>query len=310
MFKKEDFVRFIHNLQDEICDTLEKIDGKARFKEDAWQREDGGGGKTRIITGGLVFEKGGVNTSVVHGELPEVMQKQLGVSQSNFFACGISLVLHPFSPMIPTVHANFRYFELYDKGKIVDAWFGGGADLTPYYVFVEDAAHFHKTFKAACDPFGETLYADYKLKCDNYFRNTHRNNEARGIGGIFYDYLRPHAARTADDLFRFAQSCGNAFLKAYVPIVKKRKTMLFDENHKKWQCLRRGRYVEFNLIHDKGTLFGLKTNGRIESILMSLPPMVAWEYDFQPLPDSQEAETLRYLTPQNWVNMAETALSM
>jgi coproporphyrinogen III oxidase len=304
MFVKENFVDFIHTLQDEICHSLEKIDGKATFKEDKWEREGGGGGKTRIIANGNVFEKGGVNTSVVRGELPEAMQKQLGVAQSPFFACGISLVIHPFSPMVPTVHANFRYFELYENGKIVDAWFGGGADLTPYYIFPEDATHFHKTFKAACDPHGETLYDDFKLKCDNYFRNTHRNNEARGIGGIFYDYLRPHAQRSAEDLFQFSQSCGNAFLKAYLPVVEKRKDMAFDENHKKWQYYRRGRYVEFNLIHDKGTLFGLKTNGRIESILMSLPPLAAWEYDFQPQEGSPEAETLRYLKPQDWVNIA------
>lgn len=299
---KESFIQFIHTLQDDICTALEKIDGKGTFQEDAWQREGGGGGKSRIIRGGNVFEKGGVNTSVVHGQLPQAMAQHFGVKESQFFACGISLVIHPYNPMIPTVHANYRYFELYgENGEKIDAWFGGGADLTPYYMWKEDGVHFHKTHKEACDPFGADIYPKLKQQCDEYFINKHRNNEARGIGGIFFDYMRPTAEMTENQVFAFSQSCGQAFLKAYLPIVEKRKDEPFTEENQLWQGVRRGRYVEFNLIHDRGTLFGLRTNGRIESILMSLPAIARWEYDFHPKPDSREAELLEYLKPRNWV---------
>lgn len=292
---KQQFLDFIHQLQDEICESLESVDGKSKFKEEFWARDGGGGGKTRIIENGNVFEKGGVNTSAVHGILPETMRNYFKTEHKNFSACGISLVLHPFSPMVPTVHANYRYFELYDDdNKIVDFWFGGGADLTPSYVFVEDAIHFHKTHKAACDIYGEQFYPAFKKNCDNYFRNTHRNNEARGIGGIFFDYRKVNAQQNAEDLFLFSKSCGKALLDAYLPIVEKRRRMSFTEKNKVWQGIRRGRYVEFNLIHDKGTLFGLRTNGRIESILMSLPPVANWIYDFEPEPNSAEAESLEY----------------
>ncbi len=303
---KDQFTQFIHYLQDEICDTLETIDGKAKFKEDAWQREGGGGGKTRILTEGGVFEKGGVNTSIVHGHLPEAMQQQLNVQHSRFFACGISLVLHPFSPMIPTVHANFRYFELYNtEGVIMDSWFGGGTDLTPSYAFEEDFIHFHTTLKNTCDPFGENLYPQYKKQCDEYFINKHRNNEARGVGGIFYDYLRPQNETHAQELLAFSKANGKTFLKAYLPIVEKRRNLPFGEREKTWQAIRRGRYVEFNLIHDKGTLFGLRTNGRIESILMSLPPVAHWAYDYQPEPNTPEAGLLDCLKPRDWVNFKQ-----
>jgi coproporphyrinogen III oxidase len=298
-----EFTQYIHTLQDRICTAIETIDGKEKFKEDLWQRDGGGGGKTRIITDGNVFEKGGVNTSIVHGKLPEAMKQYFNTAHEDFVAAGISLVIHPRSPFVPTVHANFRYFELSNtEGGVVDAWFGGGADLTPSYVFVEDGAHFHRTLKTACDPFGSELYPLYKKQCDNYFRNAHRNNEARGIGGIFYDYLRPNTERTPTDLLAFSKSCGDAFLNAYLPIVEKRKDTPYTEAHRLWQGIRRSRYVEFNLLHDKGTLFGLKTNGRIESILMSLPPVANWLYDFQPEPNSWEAESLALLTPQDWVN--------
>ena len=301
---KESFIDFIHTLQNDICEALEKIDGKATFQEDKWHRDGGGGGKSRIIRDGLVFEKGGVNTSIVYGELPQTMAQQFGVNGANFFACGISLVIHPHNPMIPTVHANYRYFELYDEsGEQVDAWFGGGADLTPYYMWEEDGVHFHKTHKAACDPFGGDLYPKLKQNCDEYFINKHRNNEARGIGGIFYDYMRPSDGMSAEQIFAFSKSCGYAFLKAYLPIVEKRKDEAFTEENQHWQGVRRGRYVEFNLIHDRGTLFGLRTNGRIESILMSLPAIARWEYDFHPKPDSREAALLDYLKPRDWANI-------
>lgn len=300
---KDRFITFIHQLQNDICLALETADGKAKFREDRWERAGGGGGITRVIAGGDVFQKGGVNTSVVHGTLPAVMAQQFNVpDNSSFLAAGISLVIHPQNPFVPTVHANWRYFELYgENGEIKDSWFGGGADLTPYYIFEEDGAHFHRTFKDACDPFGKELYPLYKKHCDEYFVNKHRNNEARGIGGIFYDYLRPQPERTAEDLLQFQLAVGGSFIASYVPVVNKRKTLPYTEAQTDWQEYRRGRYVEFNLIHDRGTLFGLKTNGRIESILMSLPPRARWEYDFQPAPGSEEARLLEYLKPREWI---------
>lgn len=303
MSTKDKFIELIHRLQNEITGALEKLDGKAQFREDRWARAEGGGGITRVIADGHVFEKGGVNTSVVHGKLPEVMAKQFGVDDAQFMACGISLVIHPVNPFVPTVHANFRYFELYDEaGQVKDSWFGGGADLTPYYLDEADGIHFHQTFKNACDPFGADLYPKYKKHCDEYFVNKHRKNETRGIGGIFYDYLRPSAERDAEALYQFSKANGEAFLHAYLPIAERTMNMPFTDAHKDWQEYRRGRYVEFNLIHDRGTLFGLKTNGRIESILMSLPPRARWEYDYHPAPGSREAELLEYLKPRDWAN--------
>ncbi len=300
---KNQFIPFIHQLQNEICGAVEAIDGKAAFREDKWEREGGGGGITRVIADGNVFQKGGVNTSVVHGKLPPVMAQQFKVADnSSFLAAGISLVIHPQNPYVPTVHANFRYFELYgENGEVADSWFGGGADLTPYYIFEEDGSHFHRTFKAACDPFGKELYPLYKKHCDEYFVNKHRNNEARGIGGIFYDYLRPQPGRTAEQLLHFQFANGNAFIPSYLPLVEKRKDLPYTDAQVHWQEYRRGRYVEFNLIHDRGTLFGLKTNGRIESILMSLPAKARWEYDYHPAAGSPEAELLEYLKPRDWV---------
>jgi coproporphyrinogen III oxidase len=301
MNMKDQFAAYIHGLQDDICNALEQLDGKTKFIEDKWERTEGGGGKTRVIQNGAVFEKGGVNTSVVHGPLPAAMQQAFGVGESNFFACGLSLVIHPLNPHVPTVHANWRYFELYDKeGNKIDSWFGGGSDLTPYYIFEEDGKHFHTTLKKAMDEFGADLYPKYKQHCDEYFVNKHRNNEARGIGGVFYDYLRPTSEEDAKRLFRFQQANGNAFLEAYLPIVEKRKDLPYSEEEKEWQEIRRGRYVEFNLVHDRGTLFGLKTNGRTESILMSLPPRARWEYDYQPQAGTKEAKLLEYLKPRDW----------
>lgn len=295
---------YILSLQDNICAALEEEDGKAAFKTDEWQRDNGsgGGGRTRVISKGNFLEKGGVNTSVVYGDVTDAMRKQLGITGQKWFACGLSLVLHPVNPYVPTTHANWRYFELYDAdGHITDRWFGGGADLTPYYLFVEDAVHFHATLKNACDPFGEHIYPAFKLQCDTYFANTHRQNETRGIGGIFYDHLRPDRQMDLETLFRFQQSNGNSFIAGYLPVVQKRKHLPYGERQVFWQEIRRGRYAEFNLIHDRGTIFGLKTNGRTESILMSLPPRARWEYDYQPEAGSEEEKLLKACQqPVDW----------
>ena len=297
------FNEYVLELQNKICKALEEVDGE-KFIEDEWRRDEGGGGLSRILTNGNVFEKGGVNTSNVFGKLPDPMQKAFNVEESNFFAAGISLVIHPKNPYVPTVHANWRYFELFDaKGTIVDSWFGGGTDLTPYYLFEEDAIHFHSIIKNAMKHFGDELYPAYKKHCDEYFVNTHRNNEARGIGGVFYDYLRPKDEQDAERLLSFQKANGDCFLNSYLPIVAKRKNMSFGEKEKHWQEIRRGRYVEFNLIHDRGTLFGLKTNGRTESILMSLPPTVRFEYNYQPKPGSEEDKLLQVcLKPREWIH--------
>ena len=299
---KERFYNYIETLQDSITTALENEDGKAQFREDLWQREEGGGGRTRVIENGRVFEKGGVNISAVHGPLPQSMQQYFKVGDVDFFACGLSLVLHPVNPMVPTVHANWRYFEMYDKGgAIVDQWFGGGQDLTPYYLFEEDAAHFHKVCQAACDAHDPSFYPEYKQKCDSYFWNHHRS-EARGIGGLFFDYLKSNADRTIEDWEAFVTGVGNSFLRAYIPIVQKRKELPYEAMHREWQEIRRGCYVEFNLVHDKGTLFGLRTNGRIESILMSLPPKVQWRYDHHPAEGTAEAALIKVLkSPREWV---------
>ncbi|MEB8328140.1 oxygen-dependent coproporphyrinogen oxidase [Flavobacteriaceae bacterium KMM 6897] len=299
---KDKFYTYILQLQDTITSKLAEVDGLATFKEDVWERPEGGGGRTRVIENGNVFEKGGVNISGVHGELPKSMQDYFGVKDANFFACGLSLVLHPKNPMVPTVHANWRYFEMYDQeGNIVDQWFGGGQDLTPYYLFDEDAVHFHTNCKRACDAHHPTFHQSYKKKCDEYFWNTHRG-EARGVGGLFFDYCKATEEMGMEDWYNFVTEVGNSFLEAYVPIVSKRKDLSYIKEQKNWQEIRRGRYVEFNLVHDKGTLFGLKTNGRIESILMSLPPHVQWVYDHHPEKGSEEERLLEVLkSPKNWV---------
>jgi len=230
------------------------------------------------------------------------MQQYFGVGESQFYACGLSLVLHPKNPMAPTVHANWRYFELYDlSGHLIDSWFGGGQDLTPYYLFEEDAQHFHQVCKKACDAHDPAFYPEYKQRCDQYFHNTHRG-EARGIGGLFFDYLKPSPQLDAQGWFDFVTEVGDSFLEAYVPILNRRKDLPYTPEQQTWQEIRRGRYVEFNLVHDKGTLFGLKTNGRIESILMSLPPRVQWVYDHHPTPHTPEAALVEVLkNPVDWV---------
>ena len=299
---KEQFYAYIQNLQDTITSKLEEVDGKARFREDIWERAEGGGGRTRVIENGEVFEKGGVNISAVHGELPELLRKQFGVAHGNFFACGLSLVIHPKSPFVPTVHANWRYFEMYNgDGEIVTQWFGGGQDLTPYYLFDEDAVHFHSVCKKACDAHNNEFYTKFKKTCDEYFWNSHRD-EARGVGGLFFDYLKETEEFSMQNRFDFVTEVGDSFLNSYVPIVEKRKKITYTQEHKDWQEVRRGRYVEFNLVHDRGTLFGLKTNGRIESILMSLPPVVQWKYDHHPNEGSEEERLIKILKePKDWV---------
>ncbi len=299
---KDQFYCYIQELQNTITSKLEEIDGEAKFKEDLWERPEGGGGRSRVIENGAVFEKGGVNISAVHGKLPQSMQASFGVEDADFFACGLSLVIHPKSPMVPTVHANWRYFELYDKkGNIVDQWFGGGQDLTPYYLFDEDARHFHLICKRACDVHHLDFYPKYKSKCDEYFWNSHRD-EARGVGGLFFDYCKKSDDMNMQDWYDFVTEVGNSFMEAYIPIVEKRKGLSYSKEHRNWQEIRRGRYVEFNLVYDKGTLFGLKTNGRIESILMSLPPHVQWQYNHHPKEGSEEERLIKILkNPKDWV---------
>jgi coproporphyrinogen III oxidase len=283
---------YFRGLQDVICTDLERIDGPGRFREDCWQREGGGGGRSRVLTEGGLFEKAGVNFSEVHGELSAEFAAQLPGEGRSFTAAGISLVLHPQSPMVPTVHANFRYLT---KGE--RWWFGGGADLTPYYPFREDVVHFHRTWKAVCQRHAPLAdYARLKTWCDEYFFLKHRN-EPRGVGGIFFDYLDGEF----DAVFSFVREAGEHFLTAYVPIAQRRRAEPYGERERAFQEYRRGRYVEFNLLYDRGTVFGLKTGGRVESILMSLPPVARWVYDFQPEPGSREAELVEvFLKPRDW----------
>jgi coproporphyrinogen III oxidase len=287
--------KFFNDLQSEICNALADVDGGRTFGADAWQRPGGGGGVARVLEHGAVFEKAGVNWSNVDGELPTELAAHMPGDGNAFRAAGVSLVLHPQSPMVPTTHANFRCIA---KGDTV--WFGGGADLTPYYFFREDAEHFHRTLANVCDrhrPVGD--YDRFKKWCDEYFLLPHRN-ETRGVGGIFFDYLGSKG-EPVEQVFEMVQELGRAFVSAYVPIVERRRTLPFGEVERTWQLRRRGRYVEFNLIYDRGTLFGLKTNGRIESILMSLPPLVRWDYDVSPQPGSPEAELVAQLRPTNWL---------
>jgi coproporphyrinogen III oxidase len=300
---KDRFTDHIKILQNTICSALEQADGKATFIADVWERPGGGGGESRVLSGGNVFEKGGVNISVVHGKLPALAAQQLKVNDENFFACGLSLVIHPHNPFVPTVHANWRYFEVYTpEGAKEDAWFGGGTDLTPYYLFDEDAIHFHNVQKQTCDAFDPSFYPAFKKQCDDYFVNHHRNNERRGVGGIFFDHCRESVNQSLDFWSAFAEANGKAFVDAYLPIVEKRKNTPYTTEHKYWQEIRRGRYVEFNLLHDRGTLFGIKTHGRTESILMSLPPTVRFDYNYQPTAGTEEARLLDVLLhPKDWL---------
>jgi coproporphyrinogen III oxidase len=315
--------QFMQQLQDRIAEGLEKVDGVGKFQEDSWERPEGGGGRSRVLREGAVFEQAGVNFSEVWGSHlpPSILTQRPEAAGHGFYATGTSMVLHPRNPYVPTVHLNYRYFE---AGPVW--WFGGGADLTPYYPFAEDATHFHKTFKQACDRNHSDYYPVFKRWCDEYFYLNHRQ-ETRGIGGLFFDYqdgrqlplyrgpdgngeaakysneLGAVAPRSWEEIFAFIQDCGNAFLPAYVPIVQKRHGIEYGDRQRNFQLYRRGRYVEFNLVYDRGTIFGLQTNGRTESILMSLPPLVRWEYCYQPEPNTPEAELYdTFLKPQDWIN--------
>ena len=291
MAMHETAVDYFRGLQDRICAAVEDADGAARFREDSWDRPGGGGGRSRVIADGGVFEKGGVNFSEVFGELTPEFARSMPGDGLTFTATGVSLVLHPKSPLVPTVHANFRYLTHGSK-----AWFGGGADLTPYYPFREDVVHFHRTWKGVCDRHAAVAdYARMKADCDDYFFLKHRQ-EARGVGGIFFDH---HAA--TDAMWAFVRDCGEAFLGAYLPIVERRRGLGYTPGQRFFQEYRRGRYVEFNLVYDRGTVFGLKTDGRTESILMSLPPVVRYVYDYRPAAGSPEAELTEYwLKPRDW----------
>ncbi|MEL6338775.1 MAG: oxygen-dependent coproporphyrinogen oxidase [Myxococcota bacterium] len=293
----------VRSVQDAICDAVAKLDG-GTFREDRWERKGGGGGTSRVLQDSRVFEKAGVNVSVVHGTLSPEAAKQMGGGRSlsdkelDFFATGVSVVIHPRNPMAPTAHCNYRYFERGSGQGDGAWWFGGGADLTPSYLFEDDAIHFHRTHKNACDAHDIEFYPRFKRWCDEYFMIPHRG-ETRGVGGIFFDDLHD---RPPEQLFDFSEACARSFVPAYIPLVERRCEMAFGEPEKRWQELRRGRYAEFNLVYDRGTTFGLRSAGRIESILMSLPLHARWEYDVQLEPDSEEARLTEVLrAPRDWL---------
>ncbi len=300
MIAKESIETYFLNLQDEICRGLEKADGKGKFEEDLWERPEGGGGRTRIIATGNVIEKGGVNFSAVHGPCPDFLKKEAGIKEhenSSFYATGVSLVIHPANPMIPIIHMNVRYLK---AGNL--EWFGGGIDLTPHYIFEEDATFFHQYLKKVCDEHNSSYYSEFKKWADDYFYIPHRN-ETRGIGGIFFDRLSATDSINIEERFKFVQSAGNSFLSIYLPLIEKNRNKTFSEANRQWQLLRRGRYVEFNLVYDRGTKFGLLTNGRTESILMSLPNVASWEYANTPAKESLEEKTLQLLKKGiNWTS--------
>ena len=293
---------YLLDLQDRICSALEGEEPEARFVEDIWERAEGGGGRTRVLTNGYVFEQGGVNFSSVSGISlpPSATAKRPELANRQFHAMGVSLVIHPRNPFVPTSHANVRFLIAEKPGERTIWWFGGGFDLTPFYPFEEDVLFWHRTAKAACDPFGADVYPLYKRWCDEYFYLAHRN-ETRGVGGLFFDDLNDWDFETC---FAFTQSVGDHYIEAYLPIVQKRKHTPYGDRERDFQLYRRGRYVEFNLVYDRGTLFGLQSSGRTESILMSLPPLVRWQYDWHPEPGSPEAVLYeRYLKPQNWLGL-------
>ncbi|UTH75342.1 oxygen-dependent coproporphyrinogen oxidase [Chromobacterium sp. IIBBL 290-4] len=291
---------FLLDLQDRICSALELADGEGRFREDAWQREAGGGGRSRVLSDGAVFEQAGVNFSHVRGDaLPaSATAHRPELAGRGFEAMGVSLVIHPNNPHVPTSHANVRFFIAEKDGEAPVWWFGGGFDLTPFYPVAEDVVHWHSVARGLCAPFGDSVYPRYKKWCDEYFYLKHRD-EARGIGGLFFDDLNEWGF---DQSFAFMQAVGNGYLDAYLPIVAKRKDTAWGTREREFQLYRRGRYVEFNLVWDRGTLFGLQSGGRTESILMSMPPLVRWEYGYQPEPGSAEAKLYTdFLPPRDWV---------
>ncbi len=287
---KEIISAWFKDLQNNICADIEKCDGKATFKEELWKHHEEGGGQTRILQKGAVLEKAGVNFSAVGGKLNPSMQQALKLKEADFFACGVSIVMHPVSPMVPIIHMNVRYFET-PEGY----WFGGGIDLTPHYIFDEDAKYFHSELKKVCDRYDASAYEKYKQWADDYFYNNHRQ-ETRGIGGIFFDRLNEHeSGRSKAEIWQFVQELGSTFSRVYIQLIQNNKSKPYSENEQHWQAIRRGRYVEFNLVYDKGTKFGFETGGRTESILMSLPPMAEWVYQYEPEKNSPEAHTLSLL---------------
>ncbi len=291
MIDKDKIAAEYQAIQDEICKSLEKADGLASFEEEKWEREGGGGGRTRIIRNGNVIEKGGVNFSAVHGKLPEAIKKSFKVDNDEFFATGVSIVIHPTNPWVPIIHMNIRYFELNEEIR----WFGGGIDLTPHYVIDQDAQFFHQSLKDVCDEYSKKFYPEFKEWADRYFYIPHRN-ETRGVGGIFYDRLTPQKTGLSDhDIFEFSNSLGRSFIPIYTELINRNFQKPYTDEHKQWQFIRRSRYAEFNLVYDAGTKFGLETSGRIESILMSLPPQANWEYNHVPKSGSEEEKTLSLL---------------
>lgn len=289
----------LRQLQDRICTAIEGFEGEARFSEDSWERDAGGGGRSRVLAGGEVFEQAGVNFSRVEGEaLPATAsERRPDIAGAGFVATGVSLIMHPRNPYVPTAHANVRYFEARKPGMEPVWWFGGGFDLTPFYPYAEDVRHWHTVARDLCAPYGDAVYPRYKQWCDDYFHIKHRN-ENRGVGGLFYDDVN---AGGFERCFQFTADVGQGFLDGYLPIVRRRKDTPWGEREREFQLYRRGRYVEFNLVYDRGTLFGLQSGGRTESILMSLPPLVRFRYNYQPEPGSPEARLADYLEPRDWV---------
>ena len=292
-------IEFLKSLQDQICSELELADGGGMFVEDNWKRAEGGGGRTRVLTNGNVIEQGGVNFSVVSGDKlpPSATAHRPELAGRKWQACGVSLVIHPKNPFIPTSHANVRFFIAEKEGEEPVWWFGGGFDLTPFYPFKEDVVHWHQTAKNICQPFGDDIYPAHKAWCDDYFYLKHRD-ETRGVGGLFFDDLNKWEF---DKCFDYMQAVGKGFIDAYVPLMARRKETPFTDSHRQFQLYRRGRYVEFNLVFDRGTLFGLQSGGRTESILMSMPPLARWEYNFQAEAGSAEEKLQDYLVPQEWL---------
>ena len=290
MLTRSEIQQWFSVLQQDICANLEVADGSGKFITDSWERPGGGGGISRVLKNGQIIEKGGVNFSAVWGKTPEPVLKTMKLESGlhpDFFATGVSIVMHPVSPMVPIIHMNVRYFEMSNGTR----WFGGGIDLTPHYVDESDARYFHQTLQSVCDAHHPSYYAEFKKWADDYFYIKHRN-ETRGVGGIFFDYLKAEGEFTIESRFEFIKAVGSAFAPIYTYLMRKNQSLPYGEKEKLWQFLRRGRYVEFNLVWDRGTKFGLDTDGRTESILMSLPPQASWEYNHQPAPDSAEAKTL------------------
>jgi coproporphyrinogen III oxidase len=311
---RERVAELMARLHDETTAFFTRLDRGGAFREDRWDRPGGGGGVARVLAEGTTFEKAGINRSAVGGVLPAGVAHRLGArvqsgEETHFYATGVSLVVHPRSPMVPTVHLNVRYFELTDPaGTPLDVWLGGGTDLTPTYPFPEDAVHFHRTLKAICDRHHPTFYPRFKTWCDHYFVNSHRGDERRGIGGVFFDNLREgESGLGLGQLVPFVMDVGGALPAAYEPLVERRRALPYGEPERRFQLARRGRYVEFNLVHDRGTVFGLQTDARIESVLMSLPPLASWEYAPVYAPGSFEAELMAMLEPRDWVRGAESA---